>query len=124
MKIKINDQEHELHFGLDFIEMLDEDPMFKNENTAVSVGTQLCVGFLADTRNPKYLVPIIKAAIDPDDMHPTDREIKIWIESQKDISGVIEAFLMQLQKLNLFQDMVNWENVIIKNNNALKNFKG
>lgn len=120
MKIKINETDHTLHFGLDFIEELDSNEVVEKNGMELSVGTSLIVGLLSDTRNPKYLVPIIKAALCTSDSAPTDADIKKWIEAQENIKDTVDAFLLHLQKVNLLQEMVNWKQVKINNKAALK----
>jgi hypothetical protein len=120
MKITINEKDYALYFGLDFIEMLDTNDTVDYNGTEVAVGTTMVIGLLADTRNPKYLVPIIKAALCTEDSIPTDVEIKQWIESQKNLKNTVDAFLLHLQKVNLLQEMVNWKSVKIQNKEALK----
>lgn len=120
MKIKINDTDHVLYFGLDFIEELDKNEILARDGMDVAVGTTMILGLLADTRNPKYLVPIIKAALCTADSIPTDSDIKLWIESQENIKDTVDAFLLHLQKVNLLQELVNWKAVKINNKAALK----
>lgn len=120
MKIKINDTDHVLYFGLDFIEELDKNEVVERNGMELSLGTSLIVGLLSDTRNPKYLVPIIKAALCTSDSVPTDADIKKWIEAQENTKDMVDAFLLHLQKVNLLQEMVNWKQVKINNKAALK----
>lgn len=120
MKITINKKDYTLYFGLDFIEMLDTNDTVDYNGTEVAVGTTMVIGLLADTRNPKYLVPIVKAALCTEESIPTDAEIKQWIESQENLKNTVDAFLLHLQKVNLLQEMVNWKSVKIQNKEALK----
>lgn len=120
MKITINDKEYTLYFGLDFIEALDKTDTIDYNGNEVAVGTTMTIGLLADTRNPKYLVPVIKAALCTEDTIPTDIDIKKWIESQENMKNTVDAFLLNLQKVNLLQEMVNWNQVKIQNKEALK----
>lgn len=120
MKITINDKEYTLYFGLDFIEKLDASDTVQYIGSEIAVGTTMVIGLLADTRNPKYLVPIIKAALCTEDTIPTDVDIKKWIESQENMKNTVDAFLLNLQKVNLLQEMVNWNQVKIQNKEALK----
>lgn len=123
MKITINEKDYTPYFGLDFIEALDSNEMVGSVNyngMDVAVGTTMVIGLLADTRNPKYLVPIIKAALCTEDSMPTDVEIKKWIESQENLKNTVDSFLLNLQKVNLLQEMVNWKSVKIENKQALK----
>ena len=120
MKITINEKEYTPYFGLDFIEQLDESDTVEYNGTDVAVGTTMVIGLLADTRNPKYLVPIIKAALCTEDTIPTDSEIKKWVESQENLKNTVDAFLLNLQKVNLLQEMVNWKAVKVQNKEALK----
>lgn len=120
MKITIKDKEYTLYFGLDFIEALDKTDTVDYNGNEVAVGTTMTIGLLADTRNPKYLVPIIKAALCTADTIPTDVDIKKWIESQENMKNTVDAFLLNLQKVSLLQEMVNWNQVKIQNKEALK----
>lgn len=123
MKITINEKDYTPYFGLDFIEALDLNEMVGSVNyngMDVAVGTTMVIGLLADTRNPKYLVPIIKAALCTEDSMPTDVEIKKWIENQENLKNTVDSFLLNLQKVNLLQEMVNWKSVKIENKQALK----
>lgn len=120
MKIKINETDYTLYFGLDFIEELDKNEILARDGMDVAVGTTMILGLLADTRNPKYLVPIIKAALCTSDSIPTDADVKKWIESQGNIKDTVDAFLLHLQKVNLLQELVNWKVVKINNKAALK----
>lgn len=122
MKITINKKEYTLHFGLDFIETLDSTEIVKQSGMQVGIGTQMNVGLLSDYRNPKYLVKIIDAALITEDEAPSTADIRSWVEEQKDISGVIDAFLLQLKEVSLLSGMVNWEAVKIKDEKALKKF--
>lgn len=122
MEITINDKKYTLYFGLDFIETLDYTKTIERDGMSIGMGTQMNVGLLADTRNPKYLVQIIRAALATEDSIPTNAEIKKWIESQDNIAETIDAFLLQLQGVNLLAGMVNWKAVKVQNKNALKNF--
>lgn len=122
MKITINKKEYTLHFGLDFIETLDNTEIVKQSGMQVGIGTQMNVGLLSDYRNPKYLVKIIDAALITEDEAPSTAEIRSWVEEQKDISGVIDAFLLRLKEVSLLSGMVNWEAVKIKDEKALKKF--
>lgn len=122
MKITINNKDYVLHFGLDFIEELDKTEVVDRNGMRVGMGTQMCVGLLADARNPKYLIRIIKAALNTEDSSPSEIDIKKWIEEQEDISELIDAFLLQLQQVNLLVGMVNWKAVKVQNKNALKKF--
>ena len=120
MKITIKDKEYTLYFGLDVIEALDKSDTIDYNGNEVAVGTTMTIGLLADTRNPKYLVPVIKAALCTEDTIPTDVDIKKWIESQENMKNTVDAFLLNLQKVNLLQEMVNWNQVKIQNKEALK----
>lgn len=120
MKITINETSYTPYFGLDFIEALDKTDTVDYNGNEVAVGTTMTIGLLADTRNPKYLVPIIKAALCTEDTIPTDVDIKKWIESQENMKNTVDAFLLNLQKVNLLQEMVNWQQVKIQNKEALK----
>lgn len=122
MKITINDKDYVLHFGLDFIEELDKTEIVDRNGMQVGMGTQMCVGLLADSRNPKYLIRIIKAALNTEDSSLKEKDIRKWIEEQEDISELIDAFLLQLQQVNLLVGMVNWKAVKVQNKNALKKF--
>lgn len=122
MKITINKKDYALHFGLDFIEQLDKNDTVAYNGSEIAVGTTMVIGLLADTRNPKYLVPIIKAALCTEESIPTDAEIKQWIESQENMKNTVDAFLLNLQKVNLLQEMVNWKAVKVQNKEALKMF--
>lgn len=122
MKITINKKDYTLHFGLDFIEQLDKNDTVAYNGSEIAVGTTMVIGLLADTRNPKYLVPIIKAALCTEESIPTDAEIKQWIESQENMKNTVDAFLLNLQKVNLLQEMVNWKAVKVQNKEALKMF--
>lgn len=122
MKITINKKEYTLHFGLDFIETLDNTEIVKQSGMQVGIGTQMNVGLLSDYRNPKYLVNIIDAALITEDEAPSTADIRSWVEEQKDISGVIDAFLLRLKEVSLLSGMVNWEAVKIKDEKALKKF--
>lgn len=120
MKITINKKEYTLYFGLDFIEKLDASNTVQYNGSEIAVGTTMVIGLLADTRNPKYLVPIIKAALCTEDTIPTDIDIKKWIEEQENMKNTVDAFLLNLQKVSLLQEMVNWQQVKIQNKEALK----
>lgn len=122
MKITINKKEYTLHFGLDFIETLDNTEIIDRNGMQVGMGTQMNVGLLADARNPKYLVNIIRAALITEDAIPSTADIRTWIEEQEDIPGVIDAFLLQLKQVNLLAEMVNWKAVKVQNKEALKKF--
>lgn len=122
MKITINDKEYVLHFGLDFIETLDNTEIIKRNGMEVGMGTQMNVGLLADSRNPKYLVRIISAALITEDSQPSIADIRKWVEEQENIPELIDAFLLQLQQVNLLAEMVNWKAVKVQNKNALKKF--
>lgn len=122
MKITINKKDYTLHFGLDFIETLDNTEIIDRNGMQVGMGTQMNVGLLADARNPKYLVNIIRAALITEDAIPSTTDIRTWIEEQEDIPGVIDAFLLQLKQVNLLAEMVNWKAVKVQNKNALKKF--
>lgn len=122
MKITINKKEYTLHFGLDFIETLDNTEIVKQSGMQVGIGTQMNVGLLSDYRNPKYLVNIIDAALITEDEAPSTADIRSWVEEQKDISGVIDAFLLRLKEVSLLSGMVNWEAVKVKDEKALKKF--
>lgn len=122
MKITISKKDYTLHFGLDFIEQLDKNDTVAYNGSEIAVGTTMVIGLLADTRNPKYLVPIIKAALCTEESIPTDAEIKQWIESQENMKNTVDAFLLNLQKVNLLQEMVNWKAVKVQNKEALKMF--
>lgn len=124
MKITIKDKEYTLYFGLDFIESLDYVKTIERDGMSIGMGTQMTVGLLADTRNPKYLVQIIRAALATENTDITVADIKKWIESQEDIAETIDAFLLQLQEVNLLTGMVNWKAVKIQNKNALKKYLG
>lgn len=120
MKITIKDKEYTLYFGLDFIESLDRSDTVDYNGSEVAIGTTMTIGLLADTRNPKYLVPIIKAALCTEENAPLGFEIKEWIESQENMKNTVDAFLLNLKKVNLLQEMVNWQQVKIQNKEALK----
>lgn len=120
MKITIKDKEYTLYFGLDFIEKLDASNTVQYNGSEIAVGTTMVIGLLADTRNPKYLVPIIKAALCTEDTIPTDIDIKKWVEEQENMKNTVDAFLLNLQKVSLLQEMVNWQQVKIQNKEALK----
>lgn len=122
MKITINKKDYTLHFGLDFIETLDDTEIIDQNGMQVGMGTQMNVGLLADSRNPKYLVNIIRAALTTEESVPSTLDIRKWVEEQKDIPGVIDAFLLQLQQVTLLAGMVNWKVVKIQNKNALKKY--
>lgn len=122
MKININNKEHTLYFGLDFIETLDNTEIVDRDGMSIGMGTQMNVGLLADSRNPKYLVQIIRAALITDADTPSVLDIKKWIESQEDIAGLIDAFLAHLKTVNLLAQMVNWKAVKIQNKVALQKF--
>lgn len=122
MKISIKEKEYTLYFGLDFIETLDHTKTIERDGMTIGMGTQMNVGLLADTRNPKYLIQIIRAALITEDSIPSNVDIKQWIESQEDIAETIDAFLLQLQGVNLLTGMVNWKAVKIQNKNALKKY--
>lgn len=122
MKITISKKDYTLHFGLDFIEQLDKNDTVAYNGSEIAVGTTMVIGLLADTRNPKYLVPIIKAALCTEESIPADAEIKQWIESQENMKNTVDAFLLNLQKVNLLQEMVNWKAVKVQNKEALKMF--
>lgn len=122
MKITINKKEYTLHFGLDFIEALDKTEIIDRNGMQVGMGTQMNVGLLADSRNPKYLVNIVHAALTTEDSTPSISDIRQWIEEQEDIPGVIDAFLLQLEQVNLLAGMVNWKAVKVQNKEALKRF--
>lgn len=122
MKITINKKEYTLHFGLDFIETLDNTEIVKQSGMQVGIGTQMNVGLLSDYRNPKYLVKIIDAALITEDEAPSTADIRTWVEEQKDISGVIDAFLLRLKEVSLLSGMVNWELVQVRDEKALKKF--
>lgn len=122
MKITINKKEYTLHFGLDFIEALDKTEIIDRNGMQVGMGTQMNVGLLADSRNPKYLVNIVHAALTTEDSAPSISDIRQWIEEQEDIPGVIDAFLLQLEQVNLLAGMVNWKAVKVQNKEALKKF--
>ncbi|WP_368250906.1 tail assembly chaperone [Enterococcus sp. 2201sp1_2201st1_B8_2201SCRN_220225] len=120
MKITINGTGYTPYFGLDFIENLDNSNIVQYNGSEITVGTTMVIGLLADTRNPKYLVPIIKAALCTEDTIPTDVDLKKWVEGQENIKNTVDAFLLNLQKVNLLQEMVNWKSVKIQNKEALK----
>lgn len=122
MKITISEKDYTLYFGLDFIETLDATDTVDYNGTEVAVGTTMVIGLLADTRNPKYLLPIIKSALCTEDSVPTDIDIKKWIENQDNLKNTVDAFLLNLQKVNLLQEMVNWKAVKVQNKEALKMF--
>ncbi|WP_207704230.1 tail assembly chaperone [Candidatus Enterococcus ferrettii] len=122
MKITINDKDYVLHFGLDFIETLDNTEVIKQNGMEVGMGTQMNVGLLADYRNPKYLVQIISAALITEDSQPSISDIRKWVEEQENIPELIDAFLLQLQQVSLLVGMVNWKAVKVQNKDALKKF--
>lgn len=124
MKITINEHDYTPYFGLDFIETLDNNESVAYNGMDVAVGTTMVIGLLSDTRNPKYLVPIIKAALCTEDSIPSDADIKKWVEGQENLKNTVDAFLLNLQKVNLLQEMVNWKQVKIDNKAALKMFLG
>lgn len=117
MKITIDEKDYTPHFGLDFIETLDKEKTITSKTgVVVAVGTNINVGLLSDTRNPKHLFPIIKAALCTEDKIPTDKAIKGWIESQENIKDTIDAFLMHMRKASLLQEIVSWPAIPEANN--------
>lgn len=122
MKITINKKEYTLHFGLDFIETLDNTKSIKQNGLDVGIGTQMTIGMLSDFRNPKYLVQIISAALITEDSIPPVTDIRKWVEEQENIPELIDAFLLQLQQVSLLAGMVNWKLVKVQNKDALKSF--
>lgn len=117
MKITIDKKDYTPHFGLDFIETLDKEKVITTKTgVVVSVGTNLNIGLLSDTRNPKHLLPIIKAALCTEDEVPADTAIKGWIESQENIKDTIDAFLMHMRKASLLQEIVSWPQIPVEDN--------
>lgn len=120
MKITIGEKEYTLYFGLDFIEQLDKLEKVEVNGMTVEVGTTKYIGFLADSRNPKYLVEIIKAATNTDEAPPEVKDIRKWIEDQPNIKDTVDAFLLRMSKVSLLAEMVAWKQMKISNKTAEK----
>lgn len=111
MNIKIANKEYKLYFGLDFIEQLDDTYPVEKDGLSIGIGTGFIIGMLRGG-NPKYLIPIIKAATCTIDSPPTEKEIKEYIESIEDVEKVINDFLEILENSPLLKMMLKREEAI------------
>ena len=97
MQLEINGKEHDLHFGLDFIEELDKKYIIKSNGAEFGMGVNTALVYLRQ-ENPRILVDLIHAATSTENMRPGVTEIKRWLEQLEDLEWLFENLNEELGK--------------------------
>lgn len=79
MKLKINDQEYELHFGLKFINTLDNIYTQEISGVKFGMGVEMMNTYLA-MKHPQALLNVIKAGTSHLNSKPTEKDIENHLE--------------------------------------------
>lgn len=97
MQLEINGKEHNLYFGLDFIEELDNKYPIESNGAKFGMGINTALVYL-NQGNPRILADLIHAATSTANLRPGLSEIKRWVESQTDLESLFNEFLDELGK--------------------------
>ena len=96
MNLTISGKDHELHFGLDFINYLDKKYYVEQNGFKLGQGLTYTVAQI-ELGNPSILVDLIVAGtITGNKAKP--EEIKTFIETEADIEVLMNDFLSSLEK--------------------------
>ena len=104
--IKINKEQYDLHFGIDFIREMDKRHQVDANGFPLGVGVQAAVIHLVQ-RNPVILEDIILSATHTLKSIPSKAEIEAWLEEQENLEAVFEDFLTSLKNAPILKNQVN-----------------
>ena len=96
MTITINKKAYELYFGLDFLAYLDKKYHIDQNGFQLGQGLTYTVAQI-ELGNPLILLDLIAAAA-ATGPKPKPEDIKTFIETNKDLEGLMNDFLSELEK--------------------------
>jgi len=97
MQLEINEKTHNLYFGLDFIEELDNKFPIESNGAKFGMGINTALVYLKQ-ENPRILADLIHAATSTANLRPGITEIKRFVEQQEDLEPLFTELTDELGK--------------------------